>query len=75
MKEKEEPIKEKLERLEKYYGEELKRKDKLIEELRRENQVLFKSAMKSSDKIKNLTEKLEEAVKKKTKGDYNGKDA
>ncbi len=75
MKAEKETVKEKLERLERYYDEELKRKDKLIGELRRENEVLFKSAMKSSDKIKDLTEKLEETIKNKTNGDDNDKNA
>ncbi len=59
------PAKEQLEKLEKYYAEELKRKDKIIEELKEQNTLIMKSAMKQSEKLTHLSEKLRKFVGKK----------
>jgi hypothetical protein len=63
------PTKEELEnelkKLKKYYHEELKRKDKLIEELREQNTLIMKSAMKQSEKLTHLSEKFRKLVGKK----------
>ena len=58
-------LKEKLERAEKYYAEELERKDKMIEELRDQNTVMMKASLKQSKKIEELTKKLDEAINSK----------
>lgn len=58
-------LKDEIERLEKTYAEELKRKDKIIDELQSQNEVMFKAALKSSTKIDDLLGKLEKAMKKK----------
>ena len=60
-------LKAKIKHIEKAYGAELKRKDKIIEELREQNELIFKTALKSSDKIDNLSKKLVKAMKKKSK--------
>ena len=52
-------------KLKKWYSEELKRKDKVIEELREQNEILIKSALKSSKRIDELTQKLKKATKTK----------
>ncbi len=54
-----------LEKLKKYYAEELKRKDKLIEELKEQNTLIMKSALKQSEKLTHLSEKLKKFVGKK----------
>ena len=56
--------KEELKKLKKWYDEELKRKDKLIDELKEQNTVLMRASLKSSEKIAGLTEKLKKAIKK-----------
>ena len=53
-----------LKKLKQWYAEELRRKDKIIDELREENTVLMKASLKSSRKIAELTEKLKKAVGK-----------
>jgi hypothetical protein len=59
------PAKEQFEKLKKYYAEELKRKDKIIEELKEQNTLIMKSAMKQSEKLTHLSEKLKKFVGKK----------
>ena len=54
-----------LKKLKKFYEEELKRKDKLIEELRESNALILKSALKQSEKLTQLTEKFKKLVEKK----------
>ncbi|MBW2966459.1 hypothetical protein KY342_05130 [Candidatus Woesearchaeota archaeon] len=54
-----------LKKLKKFYHEELKRKDNLIEELKQENSLIIKSALKESEKLTHLTEKFKKLVKKK----------
>jgi hypothetical protein len=54
----------KSEKLKQWYQEELKRRDKQIEELREHNLVLMKASMKSADRIAELTEKLKKTIKK-----------
>ena len=61
-----ESSKQKIKRLEQTYAEELKRKDKLIEELREENIVIMKAALKQSKKIDDLTQKLKKTLKRQT---------
>jgi len=51
--------------LEKTYAEELKRKDSIIEELREQNTAIIRSALKQSQKIDDLTKKLEKVLKDK----------
>lgn len=57
-------LKEKIKLLEKYFSEELKRKDKIIEDLREQNIVIIRSALKESKKIDKLTQALKKAVEK-----------
>lgn len=57
----------KISKLKKWYAEELKRKDELIDKLKKENELIFKSALKQSEKIVKLTEKLEKSLKSKKK--------
>lgn len=51
-------------KIEKIYEKELKRKDKLIEELRKENELLMKSALKGADKLEDMKLKLNKKIKK-----------
>ncbi len=57
----------KLAELKKWYKEELKRRDELIDKLKKENELIFKSALKQSEKIAKITEKLEQSLKSKKK--------
>lgn len=57
-------LKKEIKRLEETFAEELKRKDKIIDDLREENTLMFKASMKSSEKIEDLTKKLQEKMKK-----------
>lgn len=54
--------KEELKRLEKCYREELKRKDKIIEELKKENLVILSSALRRSDKLTLMQEKMKKLM-------------
>ncbi len=60
-----ESLESELKKLKKTYEEELKRKDKLIEELRESNALILKSALKQSEKLTHLTEKFKILVEKK----------
>jgi len=60
-----EQLESELKRLKKFYEEALKRKDKLIEELRESNNLILKSALKQSEKLTHLTEKFKKLVEKK----------
>jgi predicted RNase H-like nuclease (RuvC/YqgF family) len=60
-----EELKNELERLKEHYAEELHRRDKEIKELKEQNIVIMKSALKQSEKINELTEKLRQFDKKK----------
>ena len=51
--------------LKKWYNQELERRDELIDKLKKENELIFKSALKQSEKIVKLTEKLEQSLKSK----------
>ena len=63
---KQEELKKEIEKLKKIYAEELKRKDKIIEELTEQNTLIMKSALKQSEKINDLTERLKTSkIKKK----------
>jgi len=53
-----------LKKLKKWYADELKRRDKIIEELKQQNNILIKASLKSSDRIAALTEKLKKKIKK-----------
>jgi len=57
--------KDELKKLKQWYSEELKRKDRMIDELREQNSILMKASLKSSEKIAELTERLKKAVKRK----------
>jgi hypothetical protein len=50
-------------KLKQWYEEELKRRDKVIDELKQENTILMKASLNSSKKIAELTEKLKKALK------------
>jgi hypothetical protein len=63
-KEEVEELKMEVKRLQDAYAEELKRKDKIIEELKEQNAVLFKSALKTSTRVDDLLGKLQKAMKK-----------
>ena len=52
-----------LKKLKKWYAEELKRKDTLIEELKQQNTILMKASLNSSRKITELTEKIKKSIK------------
>ncbi len=54
--------KEEIKRLEKNYEQELKRKDKIIEELKKENLVILSSALKRSDKLTLMQEKMKKLM-------------
>jgi len=58
---------EEINRLKKSYAEELKRKDKIIEELREQNTIIMKSALKQSEKIEEITNRLDGVLKKQKK--------
>lgn len=47
---------------EEWYAEELKRRDKLIDQLKQENVLLMKTAMKQNLENKKLMDKLAEVV-------------
>lgn len=57
-------LKDEIDRLEKTFADEIERKNNMIDELREQNSAMFKAAVKSSEKIEDLTKKLEEALKK-----------
>lgn len=56
-----------IERIKKQYAEELKRKDKMIDELKEQNAAIMKSALKQSEKITELTDKLNSLKSSKSK--------
>ena len=47
------------------YDGELKRKDRIIAELKEMNSLIMKSALKESEKLTSLTDKFKRLVKKK----------
>jgi hypothetical protein len=57
--------KDEIKKLKEYYESELKRRDLQIDELKKNNEILFKSALKSSQKAEDFREKLEKAIKLK----------
>jgi len=68
MKSKEE-LEEEFKRIKSVYDEELKRKDKIIAELREMNSLIMKSALKESEKLTRLTDKFKKLVEKKKQSD------
>ena len=50
-------------KLQKWYEEELKRRDKVIDELKEKNIILMKASLNSSKKIAELTERLKKKIK------------
>jgi len=54
-----------LKKLKEIYNRELKRKDKIIEELKEQNSLIIKSALKESEKLTSLTEKFKKLVENK----------
>ena len=64
MKSKEELEKE-FKKLKDIYDRELKRKDKIIAELKEMNSLIMKSALKESEKLTHLTDKFKRLVGKK----------
>ena len=57
----------KLTELEQWYSEQLKAKDKEIAELKSKNSVLLKAALRQSQKLEDMKQKFESAVKKAKK--------
>ena len=57
-------LKEKIKMMEVAYKEELERKDKIISELREQNAVIMKSALKQSVKIDEMQKRLEKVSEK-----------
>jgi hypothetical protein len=53
--------------LNEFYHEELRRKDKLIEELKESNTLLLKASLKSSEKINDLSDALKKSMRDKKK--------
>ncbi len=53
-----------IEKLKKWYEEELKRKDTALDELKEQNTVLIKASLNTSKKIADLTERLKKVIKK-----------
>ena len=62
-----EELEQELKRLNEFYHEELRRKDKLIEELRESNTLLLKASLKSSEKINDLSDALKKSLRDKKK--------
>jgi hypothetical protein len=62
-----EELEQELKRLNEFYHEELKRKDKIIEELRESNTLLLKASLKSSEKINDLSDALKKSLRDKKK--------
>jgi hypothetical protein len=60
-----EELERELKKLKEIYDRELKRKDKLIDELKQQNSLIMKSALKESEKLTFLTEKFKKLVEKK----------
>jgi len=58
-----EDLEQELKRLNEFYHEELRRKDKLIEELKESNTLLLKASLKSSEKINDLSDALKKSLK------------
>ena len=59
--------KKRLTELEQWYSEQLKAKDKEIAELKSKNSILFKAALRQSQKLEDMKQKFETAVKKTKK--------
>jgi hypothetical protein len=54
-----------LAKLKRWFEEEVKRKDEIIEKLKKENIVLLKTALKQGSKLTNFESRLKELTKKK----------
>ncbi|MEA3430623.1 MAG: hypothetical protein U9R08_05100 [Nanoarchaeota archaeon] len=52
-----------VEELEKTYAEELKRRDELINELRKQNRVLMKTVIKQSEEKVDMNKRMQNVVK------------
>jgi hypothetical protein len=50
------PTKEDFDRLKEWYAEELERKDALIEQLRKENMLLVRASLKTSERLATMQE-------------------
>jgi len=48
----------------KYYIEEIKKRDMIIEELKEKNKLLFKSSLRTSQRLEEIKEKLRDYTKK-----------
>ena len=55
--------KKKKENIKEFYEQELKRRDAQIDELKKQNEALLKTALTSSQKIEEIREKLEKCMK------------
>ena len=60
-----EELEKEFKRIKSVYEEELKRKDKIIAELKEMNSLIMKSALKESEKLTRLTDKFKRLVGKK----------
>jgi len=59
-----EELKEKIKKMEESYKDELERKDKMISELKEQNAVIMKSALKQSVKLDEIQKRLEKTSEK-----------
>lgn len=59
--------KEELKRIEKYYEQEIKRKDKIIEDLKKENLLTLGSALKRSETLTVIEEKMKKMMEENKK--------
>ena len=64
-----EELEKEFKRIKSVYEEELKRKDKIIAELKEMNSLIMKSALKESEKLTRLTDKFKRLVGKKKQSD------
>ena len=63
---KEETAKEKVARIKKFYEEELIRKDKIIDDLQKEKDILFKTVIRQAEKNTQLSSRLSQLIKNKS---------
>jgi len=71
--EEEKPGDEQIKKLEEWYAEQLKSKDKIIEELRKENSVLMKTALRQAERTKEWQEMVQRFAKQDVKNSKTGK--
>jgi len=62
---KKDKLEKELRKLKEIYDRELKRKDKQIDELKEQNSLIMKSALRQSERLTNLSEKLKKILAKR----------